>query len=150
VRKGPGSPTPASINSGKREMSVYFIKAGGLIKIGFTRNLSARLLSLQTGNGHQLEQLAVVDGSIRDEGDLRMILAQFRVRGEWFKDCMEVRLVIQAAEGGGIGSAMACARELARARATQNVKQMERRVERFYSRIVRNASALGLRKDALG
>jgi hypothetical protein len=56
----------------------------GLIKIGRTRDVSARIKALQTGAGIKLSTLAIIVGDI--EKELHQRFADLRVFGEWFRD----------------------------------------------------------------
>lgn len=59
----------------------YFIKCGDAVKIGRTRNVSARLCDLQTSNSTQLELLGV---TFESEDAMHSRFARYRLRGEWF------------------------------------------------------------------
>lgn len=66
---------------------VYFMKACGLVKIGYTNDLSGRLRSM---NAHSPVKITIVrkfktSYGCRDERFLHRLLAQHRVRGEWFR-----------------------------------------------------------------
>jgi hypothetical protein len=65
---------------------VYFIQSGddGPIKIGFTRNLAARLRQLQTGHPAKLRVLRAFRGDERLEAWLHRHFAAHRLNGEWF------------------------------------------------------------------
>lgn len=73
---------------------VYFVSAPGRIKIGYTMQPDQRLKHLRSMDMEQLEMIAVKDGTRRIEHALHALVADHRIRGEWFKDCPEVRLVI--------------------------------------------------------
>ena len=59
---------------------VYFIRLGGLIKIGFTTSLAMRLRDLPYE-----ELLGIVPGTMRDEKALHQQFAHLRRTGEWFE-----------------------------------------------------------------
>lgn len=64
---------------------VYFISSGrGLVKIGTTINLSARLKKLQTGSGPILRVMVCIDGGSEVEAQYHKRFAESRFRGEWF------------------------------------------------------------------
>ncbi|WP_181008286.1 integrase arm-type DNA-binding domain-containing protein [Sphingomonas montanisoli] len=65
--------------------NVYFVRqASGLIKIGVTRNLPARLAQLQLGGDRPLELMGVLSGGFATEGMLHRLFAESAVGGEWF------------------------------------------------------------------
>jgi predicted transcriptional regulator of viral defense system len=68
--------------------NVYFIQAGdvsGLIKIGFTYNVSERLKKLRSGSPIPLTLLAVIKGAQRNEHEFHVKFAEAREHGEWFR-----------------------------------------------------------------
>lgn len=75
---------------------VYFIRRGssGPIKVGFTKDLEARLSSLQTASDLPLQVLAVFPATKQAESDIHQSLAESRIRGEWFAPTMELLLEI--------------------------------------------------------
>ncbi len=77
---------------------IYFIQArhGGPIKIGSTTDLYARLRALQTSAAGELRIIATCDGDQVREREIHTFLDRFRVRGEWFADCIEVEQFIDA------------------------------------------------------
>lgn len=66
---------------------VYFIRcnAGGLIKIGYTTDLPARVASLGHANAVGVSLLASADGGVVAESRLHTMFREYRVRGEWFR-----------------------------------------------------------------
>ena len=83
---------------------VYFIQSsrGGPIKIGWTSaSVEDRLRSLQTSAPDKLVVLATAAGSRLDEKELHRELSSYRMRGEWFADCSEVRDVINRFTASG-------------------------------------------------
>lgn len=73
---------------------VYLIsaKGTGTVKIGFSRKYpTARQRNLQTANPHELQLLALVQGTRRDEQKYHERFSAFRIRGEWFRDDPSVR-----------------------------------------------------------
>lgn len=83
-------------------MAVYFIRRkrdpDGLIKIGFTRNVSARIRSLATATPGGVELLAACDGGASVEHDIHDQLSNHRVDGEWFRPSDEVMRVVRLAQ----------------------------------------------------
>lgn len=84
-----------------RESVVYFIRAESTwcIKIGFTSNLKQRVRDLEKRFG-SVEVLRTMPGTKRDELALHKRLAEWRVQGEWFQDCAEVRAAIPCVAQG--------------------------------------------------
>jgi hypothetical protein len=70
---------------------VYFITDGEAIKIGKADKPKSRLSGLQTSHHKPLRFLATMPGGAELERELHGVFAQFRIRGEWFKDCREIR-----------------------------------------------------------
>lgn len=68
---------------------VYFIQAendvDAPIKIGFSKDVQARLRELQTATHTKLCVLATTDGSIEDEAEIHARFANERILGEWFE-----------------------------------------------------------------
>jgi hypothetical protein len=65
--------------------SVYLVRAGNWIKIGWSRNVGARISQLQTGNADPIELIATISGGRALERQLHERFADSRVSGEWFK-----------------------------------------------------------------
>lgn len=63
---------------------VYFAQAGDRIKIGWSRNVGARIAQLQTGNPDPVQLLATTPGARSLERQLHARFATARVAGEWF------------------------------------------------------------------
>lgn len=70
---------------------VYFIAVRGFIKIGWTREWSNRLSNLQCANPEPIEVLALLARPPVYERTMHEQFAAFRARGEWFRDCKEIR-----------------------------------------------------------
>ncbi len=75
---------------------VYFITDGEAIKIGKANNPRSRLSGLQTSHHKPLYILALMPGNEGLERTLHSRFYNFRIRGEWFKDCEEIRTFIKA------------------------------------------------------
>lgn len=70
---------------------VYFIGgARGPIKIGFTKDLPARLARLQSNSPVKLRVLLAVRGDLGDELEAHGTFREFRLHGEWFKRSPEL------------------------------------------------------------
>lgn len=79
---------------------IYFVSAPGRIKVGYTRNPERRLMQLRSSDMEPLESIGVIAGSRAIERKLHELLNEFRLRGEWFVDCQQVRAVIADAMAG--------------------------------------------------
>lgn len=65
---------------------VYYIRFGGMVKIGFSKDPARRLKALP----HE-EVLDIRPGSRNDERLAHHLCGEWRVVGEWFEDCPEFR-----------------------------------------------------------
>lgn len=65
---------------------IYFIQMDriGPIKIGFTKDIGKRLISLQTANPYPLNLLCVFPGNEEMEKDIHQGFNEMRMEGEWF------------------------------------------------------------------
>jgi hypothetical protein len=81
------------------EKRVYFIqaKSGGPIKIGVTTDIQDRRKALQSSHPEELVVLAHRPGDEVSEMALHRKLTRYRLKGEWFEDCAEVRVEVAAA-----------------------------------------------------
>lgn len=70
---------------------VYFAASNGRIKIGYSRNVAARMKDLAGANPHELEVIATIPGGRALEAKIHAALAAHRIKHEWFNDCAEVR-----------------------------------------------------------
>jgi len=68
----------------KRVHTIYVVRCGYRVKIGYTANLNQRMHSLGTANHRPIELLASWAGDKADEKALHQRFAELRVRGEWF------------------------------------------------------------------
>ncbi|WP_050577733.1 GIY-YIG nuclease family protein [Sinorhizobium meliloti] len=75
---------------------VYFITDGDAIKIGKANNPKSRLSGLQTSHHKPLRILALMPGGEASERALHGKFHRYRIRGEWFKDCREIRNFINS------------------------------------------------------
>lgn len=64
--------------------TVYVIRCGYRVKIGFTKNIAQRLHSLKTANHRPIELLVSWPASQAEEKALHARFADLRVSGEWF------------------------------------------------------------------
>ena len=70
---------------------VYFVRhqSSGLIKIGYSSNVSVRMRQLVAMHG-PLDLLAVLFGSLKTEGAHHACFASCRAVGEWFRPAHEL------------------------------------------------------------
>jgi hypothetical protein len=75
---------------------VYFIShpRTGRIKIGFTRDLNTRLTTVGANLAEQVSLLGNLTGGRHLEQAIHHELRGWCIRGEWFRDCNEVRAFI--------------------------------------------------------
>lgn len=80
---------------------VYFAQAvsGGPIKIGVSRDISARLATLQTGSPLILRILGFQEGSRAIEAALHRRFAAHHVHNEWFEPCEALLGYIEGLKG---------------------------------------------------
>ena len=83
------APPPPSERQPVVQTQVYFIRRKDTreIKIGVTRDLAKRLNSLQAAHAVALEVLALVPGGVWLEKELHRRFAEYRLLGEWFREC---------------------------------------------------------------
>jgi hypothetical protein len=79
---------------------VYIIEAktanGSLFKIGTTGNCPyKRLGQLKRQNASELKLVAALMGDTGDEQSIHGAFRDFRLHGEWFKDCSGIRRFIE-------------------------------------------------------
>jgi T5orf172 domain len=70
--------------------SVYFADAGGSIKIGWSKKVSARLAQLQTGSAVPIKLLGTMPGGLAVERRVHARFAHLRLSGEWFTAAPEL------------------------------------------------------------
>lgn len=64
----------------------------GRVKIGFTSGpLERRMRQLSSAVGYHMFCLAGFPGTRKEEGLLHERFARWRLQGEWFSDCAEIR-----------------------------------------------------------
>lgn len=79
----PGKPLPKPITPFSQ--GVYFLRAGDLIKIGTSGNISQRVKGLQMSSPVPLVLLAVAKGAHEEEHALHLRFSHLREHGEWFR-----------------------------------------------------------------
>lgn len=79
---------------------VYFIVGPGRIKIGYTSQPERRLNDLRNSDMEQLSLIGSIDGGRALEKKIHALVSYYQIKGEWFRDCPEVRGVIDRAMRG--------------------------------------------------
>lgn len=71
----------------KKDLNVYIVSCGDLIKIGVTNDIDKRVKTLQTGNPFPIvvEFVEQKRQAYKIESYLHRMFEQYRVQGEWFK-----------------------------------------------------------------
>lgn len=91
-RKAPSLRTRENRRNKLGWVYLMLAKGAGAIKIGFSADYpSARQRTLQTGNPHELKLVMLIQGTQRDERRYHDQFSHLHIRGEWFKDCRELR-----------------------------------------------------------
>lgn len=75
----------------------------GLVKIGVSNDVGQRLASLAKTEGCVADLLLTIAGNRRSEAAQHRRFARWHVRGEWFRDCPELRALIAATRAGARG-----------------------------------------------
>lgn len=65
-------------------MTVYFVRANNLIKIGYAENIRTRLTQIAASFDGGLELVAMCDGGREVEAAFHSMFSDSRVEGEWF------------------------------------------------------------------
>lgn len=71
---------------------------GGPVKIGISKNPSARLLDLSVGSPLPVVLLATMEGDRPEEAALHRRFMEYRLNGEWFQFCEDIRQWLQSLE----------------------------------------------------
>jgi hypothetical protein len=81
---------------------VYFAAFGGLgmIKIGVSNDVAQRLQNIAKSEKCEGSLLLAIAGNRQIEAEQHRRFGKWRVRGEWFRDCEEVRSLIAATRAG--------------------------------------------------
>jgi hypothetical protein len=85
---------------------IYFIQAGEpsqAIKIGWSAYMQvrARLNSMKANTHLPLEIIGAITGTPELEQKLQLACAPYRIRGEWFRECPEMRRIVDEALATG-------------------------------------------------
>jgi hypothetical protein len=79
---------------------VYFIICQDRIKIGQTKNLRKRISSIRTGNPFDMSFILALESLPSLEPALHDRFAEYRVTGEWFKECSGIYKFIESVKDG--------------------------------------------------
>lgn len=87
------------MNDEPRVEVVYFLvdEPMSAVKIGRTVDTVRRLRELQVGGTSKLKYLGWIPGGSEQEGALHRVMAEHRIRGEWFRLTPAVRVLIEGA-----------------------------------------------------
>lgn len=66
------------------ETYIYFLRAGGFVKIGYSGNWKNRMSGMQVGSPYTIVPLLVLIGGSKDEKKLHSRFRASHFRGEWF------------------------------------------------------------------
>jgi hypothetical protein len=73
---------------------VYLIESGDNVKIGWSQDVSRRMMELQIANPVGLKLLGTVPGTKKDEFAYHAKFAHLNVTGEWFKKSDEILAIL--------------------------------------------------------
>lgn len=73
---------------------VYFVLGDRGVKIGTSWNRPKRVKQLSSEAGQPLELIGEIEGDRSVEQNIHRHLAEYRIKGEWFRDCPEVHEAI--------------------------------------------------------
>lgn len=79
-----------------KEGYVYFLSAGGYVKIGYSTTIHQRINQLQTGCPFKLELVCVMPGTMKTEKMLHNKFNQYCYNNEWFEYSLEIREFIES------------------------------------------------------
>ena len=98
---------------------VYFIVCGSgrAVKIGKAHDVESRLAALQVANHEELKLIASFAAPEEVERLLHGVLAEYRIRGEWFTCSDDVLNVAEAAVDGGIDRVFSVISNMSRSKA---------------------------------
>lgn len=76
---------------------VYFAASGGRIKVGTTvKGAEERIAAISSHLAEPLRLIGAIAGGLPMERAVQRRLKPWRIKGEWFRDCEEVREIIQS------------------------------------------------------
>lgn len=90
---------------GESMPTVYFVKAGDAVKIGYSNNIKRRMMKFQTGNHFSLQLLLEIPvPNFKEahllERNLHKWFRAYRIRNEWFKYSSLMESVIEEIKSG--------------------------------------------------
>lgn len=103
---------------------VYFIVCGSgrAVKIGRANDVESRLAALQVANHDDLKLIASFAAPEEVERLLHGVLAEYRIRGEWFRCSDDVLTVAEAAIDGGIEQVFSVIRKMRKTKPALDVQ----------------------------
>lgn len=117
---------------------IYFIKGGGFVKIGYSKNPRARLKELQTGNPNKLKLLATMPGTYSTEATLHEMFKSQRAHGEWFHNNGKLTKCIHALRGDPDNAfEIRCPKTLMKAGMNLQCRQKRNRNKTFRNKLKR-------------
>jgi hypothetical protein len=83
--------------NGRDDGFIYFIESGvgGLIKIGYATDPVKRMNSFLTGNPNELNLLALIPGTLKDERALHRLFKEHQIVREWFAPHVDIWRLIE-------------------------------------------------------
>jgi hypothetical protein len=76
---------PLACETGSGSGKVYFLRSGDIVKIGYSRDPTARIKSFKTAIPGELELLGCFDGNFESERQVQNLFADLNVGGEWYR-----------------------------------------------------------------
>lgn len=82
---------------------IYFLRcrSTGLLKIGFSENVTARLASIRRQSSTEIDTLLIVDGGETEEAELHQRFASSRHHNEWFTETPSLMAEIERLREAG-------------------------------------------------
>lgn len=78
-----------------REGSVYFLRCGALIKIGFSITMKKRISNLRQAAAQGIDVMGSMPGTADDERMIHHRFQHLREKGEWFREAPELLSFIE-------------------------------------------------------
>lgn len=77
--------SPAVLDGQKEDRLIYIMESGDHVKIGHSKEPTARLKTIQESSAYEMRLLATCRGGRKSEEEIHSILWRYRARGEWFR-----------------------------------------------------------------